>query len=176
MKSKTARVRLALALLLVPLSAMWQAYGLSLSGSKLGLVEYSAVTVVTVLALLVCALAVFFLARRWTLLPAAAAVLLAINFAVSGEYAAYRVRFTKTMIERTYDRLAERVGDLPPAPEGQAFEGWGDERTISHGYWRSGDGKRFEVFYHYGSDSYVLRYPEKKWRYEGNNYCGPVGP
>lgn len=101
-----------------------------------------------------------------------AAILLCGNVKLTYDYPKQRIAMTKQTLEDTYKRLSLQIGQFPKHTLGPAFDGWNNPDLLSHGYWRSEDGQRFEIFYHVRSDSYVMRFPEGKWQWCGFGYNG----
>ena len=85
----------------------------------------------------------------------------------------FRLAHTQKTLEAVYDKLASHG---PPFPERQHVEVQllsDYSLLVSHGCWVAEDRQQFEVYYHWSSNSFVLKYPERTWQHCGNNYKGP---
>ncbi len=90
---------------------------------------------------------------------------------VPGATENHRVAFTKEKLSDIYSSTAQRGS---PFPDRYDFSSVPDsELLISSGYWVSDDHLKFEVYYHIGSDSYTMAYPNQNWQWRGYGYAGP---
>jgi len=161
-------------ILVLIVSAYWQSRGLWASGSKLPFAEHWGATVqligaMTLAGVLCCIL------KRWHAagIVAFAAICFFVGNSVVSSYRDSRRRFTEKALEDAYDRLARRLDHLPERLTRDVFPEWRDNHLVSHGYWRDQAVGTFELYYHWGSDSYVLRYPKKEWQWRNDGYTGP---
>ena len=79
------------------------------------------------------------------------------------------------------DTLAETADSLvagrPPYPDPDVVRrrSFADiPASYTVGYWVAGDRRRFEVYFHRGSDSYTLAPPSLDWQWRRNRYRGPA--
>ena len=84
-----------------------------------------------------------------------------------------RIEATRATLEAVYDSLADQIGHLPDSMDDPLFDSCRESGRLPSGYWKSETGQTFEVWYHYGSDSYALRYPERRWDWRRYGYRGP---
>jgi len=167
-----------LALSLYGVSGIFVLIGLFHTGATISDTTYLAVTatataLLATLALLCARLAHIMRKRVLRNYAAQIAICAIVVMSVPWTVSLYRVKYTRQTLESVYDALASNGPPFPRQEQVYAQYFSAHPLLISNGYYISHDRTTFEIFYHKSSDSFAMAFPDRNWKWRGNNYQGP---